>query len=530
MPKKLFYKGCWLILAILGVLALLKAGFIVEPAGESLSPTQVTLLDSQWEILIQKESGATEYRYLIPGDADDSLWLYMKTYLPEFQLLLDGDEFYSVSDIYAVGDRSRHMVKLPPNAQGKTLVVQTKSAPVALAERNQVGSAYLGEENAVLTWLLQDNLYALVFLIFAVLLGVMMLMAALWTRKSPSGDISGILLNFGIFVLITGVWVLTDSELLLLVTDKAAVVSLISFVSFMIMPVFLLRFVNSILGEKRAIHILCGLFSVIAALYLVNYLVQIVPGYVLLTPTHLLCICSAVLVMETGGERLKRGRDKEIRRIMEGLCLLIVFVAVALILFYINPVSRYSYFYCIGVFFFILFLMNAALSRLHRQTEENANAAAYRRLAYTDTMTGLENRTAFMEEQEKPCAGVSYILSDINDLKQINDQYGHQEGDLLISAAARCIRDVFGERGKCYRIGGDEFVVILNGSSVSETAAELQRLKARIAQENENRAIPLDIAAGYAIQQGSETAQQLYRRADASMYEEKQKMKAEKDS
>ena len=73
-------------------------------------------------------------------------------------------------------------------------------------------------------------------------------------------------------------------------------------------------------------------------------------------------------------------------------------------------------------------------------------------------------------------------------------------------------------------------MVILKDSSVSETAAELQRLKARIAQENEDRAIPLDIAAGYAVQQGSETAQQLYRRADASMYEEKQKMKAEKDS
>ena len=530
MPQKLFYTGCWLILAVLGALALWKARFMAEPAGENLSPAQVILLDDQWEILTQEESGAAEYRYVIPGDADDPLWLCMKSYLPEFRLLLDGDEFYAVSDTYAVGDRSRHMVKLPPNAQGKTLRVQTGNAPAAFAKHDQLGSAYLGEENAVLTWLLQDNLYALVFLIFAVLLSVMILMAALWARKSPSGDLPGTLLNFGIFVLITGIWVLTDSELLLLVTDKTAVVSLISFVSFMIMPVFLLRFVNSILGEKRAIHILCGLFSVIAALYLVNYLVRAVPGYALLTPAHLLCGCSAVLVMKTGVERLKSSHDKEIRRMMEGFGLLIVFVAAALIVFYIDPVSHYSYFYCIGVFFFILFLMSAALSRLLRQMEENADAAAYRRLAYTDAMTGLGNRTAFLEEQEKPCAGVSYILSDINGLKQINDRYGHQEGDLLISAAARCIRDVFGERGKCYRIGGDEFVVILKDSSVSETAAELRRLKARIVRENEGRAIPLDMAVGYAVQQGSETAQQLYKRADAGMYEEKQKMKTEKDS
>ena len=100
VSKKLLNKGCWLLLAVLGILAL-GAGFSMEPVGDKLSPAQVTTLDNQWEMLIQGESGATEYRYLIPEDADDSLWLCMKTYLSEFQLLLDGDAFYSFSDTYA---------------------------------------------------------------------------------------------------------------------------------------------------------------------------------------------------------------------------------------------------------------------------------------------------------------------------------------------------------------------------------------------------------------------------------------------
>ena len=529
--KKQIYKACWLILALLGILAL-RTGLAVESSVGRLSPDRTVVLDGQWEVAVQEETGTIEYRYLIHEDADDSLCLCLKTYLPEFQLLLDGETVYFFSNLFFVGERSQHMVKLPQNAQGKMLVIQTQNADTASVKQNQVGSAFLGQENEVQVKLLRDNLYALVFLVFSVLMGAVMLITALWARKSPSGNLFKSLLNFSIFVLIAGVWVLTDSELLLFVTDKVAVVSLVSFVSFMIMPVFLLRFVNSLLGEKRIIEIMCRLFFVIAALYLVNYLVRVVPGYVLLIPTHLLCIGSAILVIKNGLERLKRSNDIEIRRIMEGFGLLPIFIAAALILFYINPVSHYAYIYCTGIFFFILCLMSAAFSTMYGQMEENANTAAYRRLAYMDTMTGLGNRTAFIEEQEKdePLAGVSYILFDINNLKQVNDQYGHQEGDLLITAVADCIRGVFGKSGKCYRIGGDEFVVILKDSSASGTAAELDELRVRIAKENEKRTIPLNIAAGYAVWQDAETADQLYQRADANMYEEKQKMKAEKDT
>ncbi|MGN1003719.1 MAG: diguanylate cyclase domain-containing protein [Oscillospiraceae bacterium] len=529
--KKFLYKGCWLILAVLGILAL-KAGFAAETSVERLSPGRVTMLDGQWEMAVQEETGVWEYRYLISEDADDSLWFCMKTYLPEFQLFLDGEKVYSFSNLSSPGERSQHMIKFSQSAHGKILMIQTRSVNGASAKANQIGSSYLGQKSEVLSILLWDNMYALAFLIFSVLLGVIMLLAAFLVRESPTGDIFRSLLNFGIFVLIAGVWVLTDSELMLFVTDKVAVVSLISFVSFMIMPVFLLRFINSILGEKRIFDVLCRLYFVIAALYLVNYQVRVVPGYTLLIPTHLLCICSAIFVIKTGLERLKRSNNKEIRRIMEGFVLLTIFIVVALILFYINPFSHYSYFYCIGFFFFILCLMSAALSRLHGQMEENANTAAYRRLAYMDAMTGLENRAAFMEEQcrENSADGLSLILFDINNLKRTNDLHGHQEGDFLIVAVARCIRDIFGEKGKCYRIGGDEFVVILKDGSASGIDADLQSLRARIARENEKRTIPLEIAAGYAVRQGAETAEQLYKRADASMYEEKQKMKAAEDT
>lgn len=526
--KKLLYRAGWLVLAFLGVLAL-AAGLKSDPVGEGLSPTRVTLLDNQWEAPLQEESGWTQYRYLISQGGGGSLCLYMKTYLTQFEVLLDGEVVHSFSSPSDKGVRSQHVVQLSPNADGKVLAVRFGTADASSTQKKQVGSAYLGDVDALFSRLLLDNLYALIFLIFAVLAGAMLLIVAFWTRKSFFGALSGSLLNLSAFALITGVWVLTDSDLLLFWTNKTAAISLISFVSFMLMPIFLLRFLNYILGESRPLRVMCRLFAVIAALYLANYLVQAVPGYVLLFPTHLLIVASIVHVIKDGAKRLMQRNDKVIRRIMEGFGVLSVFCVVALILFWVDPLSQYSFMYCAGILFFILCLVSAQFSRLYEQMEENANTAAYRRLAYLDGMTGLGNRTAFIEEQEKddPLAGVTYILFDINNLKQVNDQYGHQEGDLLICAVAKCIQDVFGESGKCYRIGGDEFVVILKDSCASDTAEKLDAMSARVAQENEKRMIPVSIAAGCAVWQEKETASQLYQRADADMYQKKLKMKAE---
>lgn len=325
---------------------------------------------------------------------------------------------------------------------------------------------------------------------------------------------------------------LTDSELLRFVTDKTSVISMLSFVSFMLMPAFLVRFISCILGEKRSFRILWGLYLLVAALYLVNTLTGLLPGYILLLPTHVLCVCSVVIVIKSGVEELKRERRREIHSLMIGFILLSAFVAAALLIFYRDPVSPCPCLYCIGVVCLILCLLSAACTKLYGQVRENARAAAYRRMAYTDMMTGMGNRAAFMEEERRLAlrAGLAYVLFDINDLKQINDRYGHQEGDRLITAAAACIRDIFAAKGICCRVGGDEFVAILRSGSPEEIAADLERLAARTAEEREKTGIPLEIAAGYALWEEGETAEDLYRRADAGMYEDKQRMKGDRVS
>lgn len=386
----------------------------------------------------------------------------------------------------------------------------------------------MGEEHEVVIKLLRDNLYALIFTVFALLLGAGVLIAACWLRKGISGEMLRCLAGFGAFILTTGVWVLTDSELLLLVTNRVAVVSLISFVSFMVMPAFLLCFIKYILGGKRIFDVLRRLFILLAAAYLLNYLIQAVPGHLLLAPAHLLCVCSLAVVIGTGLKTLKKGKNREVRRVMEGFGLLSVFVIAALVVFVINPLSGYSSLYCLGIFVFILYLMGAVLGHLYGQIKEKADIAAYKSLAYMDAMTGMKNRAAYIEAQRRAedIAGLSCIMLDINNLKRINDQHGHQAGDDAIITAARAIQETFGGDGTCFRIGGDEFVVLLRDRSPDEIAAGLDGMRENLSLWTRSGGSSVDIAAGYAARREGETVAGMLRRADAGMYRDKQRMKA----
>lgn len=90
----------------------------------------------------------------------------------------------------------------------------------------------------------------------------------------------------------------------------------------------------------------------------------------------------------------------------------------------------------------------------------------YRKLAYTDLLTGVNNRNAFeldvkrMREQGGQ-DGMTVLVCDLDMLKKINDQRGHAAGDEYICALARLLTDRFKEQGETYRIGGDEFATLL---------------------------------------------------------------------
>ena len=170
---------------------------------------------------------------------------------------------------------------------------------------------------------------------------------------------------------------------------------------------------------------------------------------------------------------------------------------------------------------------------LSMQLKEGRENAIYKRLAVTDLLTGLYNRNAY-ESWEQSCQGtiegIGLAVCDLNNLKYYNDTFGHETGDRCIMDAAGLIREACGREGSCYRIGGDEFLVIWDrkpysfSSSIEKCLKKLSLLQQDYNQSSEF--ICMQIACGYAVAEPGDTRTgDLIKRADHMMYRHKRQMK-----
>lgn len=143
-----------------------------------------------------------------------------------------------------------------------------------------------------------------------------------------------------------------------------------------------------------------------------------------------------------------------------------------------------------------------------------------------DALTGVFSRFAYHDAIEFYADQIpddfAVFLMDINGLKTVNDTSGHEAGDELVCGAARCITEAVGDRGKTFRIGGDEFVVFgsMNRAQAEETLVQLSRITA---SWSGRKVKSLSISAGYALAHdfAGYSVENLVREADRAMYQQK---------
>jgi len=160
-----------------------------------------------------------------------------------------------------------------------------------------------------------------------------------------------------------------------------------------------------------------------------------------------------------------------------------------------------------------------------------------RELSITDELTGLSNRRgffAFAQQQMKHARrnNVRMVLffADLDDLKNINDTFGHVAGDRALTDAARIFVETFRDSDIIARMGGDEFAVIMGNAPDSGIEAVRNRLEKRLEKYNSRRdgSFRLAVSVGLTVFDPAKpvTVDELSREADARMYEQKQQKKA----
>ena len=154
-----------------------------------------------------------------------------------------------------------------------------------------------------------------------------------------------------------------------------------------------------------------------------------------------------------------------------------------------------------------------------------------RALAQEDPLTGLPNRRAFMRDLESELERtrrhgrpLALVLCDVDDLKHINDTHGHPGGDRALCAVGRALRDCLRAGDTAFRIGGDEFAVLLPETTAEQAAIVGARIAA-VAPHDADR-IPR-LSCGIAAAPGDgDDAETLIARADAALYATKRALAA----
>lgn len=151
-------------------------------------------------------------------------------------------------------------------------------------------------------------------------------------------------------------------------------------------------------------------------------------------------------------------------------------------------------------------------------------------IIFTDCLTGLYNRVYLEFLHKRACnkkdCWVSGIMIDLNGFKQINDNYGHAEGDLALCIVADLLLKSFSEYGVVTRYAGDEFVIMLNTTDDQLIQKIIKSAKKNFVTENEKNDKPYQLSAsmGYAITNlSNETIDDFMNRIDEQMYQDKMK-------
>ena len=395
----------------------------------------------------------------------------------------------------------------------------------------------IGSSYEIVKTVIYANLPILFLCVTTIFVGIAMLIGAVMDRAGLYQVEVAILPS--LFVFLVAFWKLLNSDLAALFTSRFPVLTLFPYFALMLMPILLVEFIRTLSGVKRTLlWVIPQLVTMVSiVIVLVLQALDILDIHESMWTTQLsLIIC--IICIGLALREAVREYDWT-RKLKQGViaCVAAVLWLVIDIFTYYGTKGVTSFPVSMLVFLiFILILVCDGIRQSRKGMEVGMQARQYKKLAYHDALTGFFNRAAYIDylsANAEEAKNNVFLAFDLNNLKKCNDELGHDKGDFYIKEAARILMDCFGDRGKCYRLGGDEFGAILENSTLSDCIQRVDTMKAMVDRFNRHSTdIHMGIACGYAIYDASEDhdIHETIRRADKMMYEVKFRMKQQENS
>lgn len=343
-----------------------------------------------------------------------------------------------------------------------------------------VDSTLWGDKTDIILTFCKEKIFGVAVSLLMMIIGLVLIAFDLMPAYIHARKRHG-MVWLGLYAALIGVWSLIETNAVQFFVDDMRILQLIDNMIMIVGSMPLLLYLNCEyqIFKFRFMRLFCYadaayiLVSATMQLSGVNDLHGLLPG------AMLTMVVSCVTLLVWVVFRLKnmvKGHQPILNYVLQlsGLCSLWISALLEMMRYSQSDHMDRAGYLRVGMLVFIICLAVSSQLETYRLLENGLKFDIISSLAYSDGLTGLGNRTAYLEQLEAYASGetgiskLGIVFLDVNNLKKVNDNQGHEKGDELITVAARIISDSFGKLGKSYRIGGDEFCVLMTGLGLQD--------------------------------------------------------------
>lgn len=472
----------------------------------------------------------------IPNALKQNSTLFFRTAQSRVKVLVEGQPLYTFGwhdDLVfgSVSGSAWQVIRIPPEFFGKQLSIEIVSPYNKCA--GILSDFYIGTKASILFNIIKQSMLRLVLCFLIFIAGFAMLALYFVARKNLENNGW---VYLGCFALLLGLWSLGETRLLQFFLGNTYFVTNLVMLSQMILPIPFCLFLDTFSfyhGDKvLKLGIIC--FSVNFAVCSTLQLFNIAHYFSMLNFTHALIVLFVAYIVVKFAVYYRHNKNQETAVLATATIIMLGSVLLDVVAFYMFAARIDTIFTRLGFLLFIGIVggwMGQRAILLHSQRIEKEMLST---LAYTDILTKLGNRASFEECMDTYRNGAQadsacILMFDLNNLKLVNDTYGHSAGDRMIVRASALIRKNFADIGKCFRIGGDEFCAICPKVEDNLLEERFSALLYSTRNEKQDFPVALSIAYGYAryMPGDSTSIDAVLVEADRSMYRLKEQMKAQ---
>lgn len=389
-----------------------------------------------------------------------------------------------------------------------------------------------GNQNSVYAALILKKFPGIMICTFIIMAGVLSLIIY-FSLRIKTGHWDDNFKLIGICALCSGLWSINQYDFFSLIIGNAQITYFVDYYCLFLMPIAFSFYIynlcrercKKIIGAMITVHTLFVLTAFILQITKVKELFELLFFFIVMLILEIVLAIGAIiydLVVE---------KNTRIKLLLIPLMIVLFGAVFDVVLYYLRIYSERFVTFPISILISVITILTFSWKRYLKIIADQEKNELIIKMADLDLMTQAKNRNAFEKEiveiskDPERLKNIHITEFDLNYLKYINDHYGHDTGDEAIRICYNIIKNIVGNKGEVFRIGGDEFICI-----TYEPIENIQQDLERMIKE-QNLPYPLELSYGTACfnPELDEDIHDVIKRSDKLMYEMKQMMECDKD-